>query len=144
MISRTILSVLVVSVFLLPASSSAEQERCPDIWEPVCGYDRQTYANGCFAEQANVGIAYQGECLKCGGIAGLECPKSLVCDLEPGMCGVKDAPGDCIPPPGDICTADYKPVCDCDGKIHSNDCERLKAGAQKDYNGECVTGARAE
>jgi hypothetical protein len=56
--------------------------------------------------------------------------------MPPSHCKVADMAGTCVPRP-EMCTADYKPVCDCAGKQHSNDCERLKAGARKAYDGEC-------
>jgi hypothetical protein len=36
---------------------------CPDLWEPVCGCDEQTYANACFAAMAGVSIRNVNVCL---------------------------------------------------------------------------------
>ena len=36
---------------------------CPDTWEPVCGCDENTYANGCLAAQAGASVAWYGPCL---------------------------------------------------------------------------------
>jgi hypothetical protein len=78
--------------------------------------------------------AKEGE--PCGGIRNLVCDAGLVCERPANQCEVRDLSGTCVPRP-EMCTADFSPVCDCAGKPHSNDCERLKAGAQKAYDGEC-------
>ena len=72
----------------------------------------------------------------CGGIQGKTCPAGQFCDFPAGSCKTADAQGTCVPR-GDACTDIYKPVCGCDGKTYSNDCERIRAGIQKDHDGEC-------
>src|SRR5262245_7655887 len=65
------------------------------------------------------------ECRQCGGFAGLPCHTGEVCDLPPGTCGYADLFGQCRPV-GDACLTVWDPVCGCDGKTYSNDCERLR------------------
>lgn len=111
---------------------------CPQIYDPVCGVDGKTYGNACEAKAAHVVVAHDGPCEQfCGGIAGIKCPDdNQVCDLRPGMCNVADLDGVCKVRP-EACPEIFKPVCACDGTTYGNDCERLRAGAQKAHDGEC-------
>lgn len=110
---------------------------CPEIFDPVCGVDGQTYGNDCEARAAHVEVAHEGECAQiCGGIQGLPCPDGLLCDLPEGECQSADLQGLCVPEP-EVCTEQFEPVCGCDGMTYTNDCFRLMAGVQKDHDGEC-------
>jgi hypothetical protein len=74
----------------------------------------------------------------CGTIAGTPCPDGQLCDLPPGACHAADLGGTCVPV-GDACIASYDPVCGCDGVTYGNDCERVRARAQKAHDGACAS-----
>jgi hypothetical protein len=77
----------------------------------------------------------------CGGFIGTPCAAGEYCDVTIlNACGGADLPGVCKTLT-DFCTANYDPVCGCDGKTYSNDCARVNAQVQLDYKGECGTKA---
>jgi hypothetical protein len=76
----------------------------------------------------------------CGGITGTPCPGNQICDVTlRGACQGADLSGVCVAPP-DACAEIYQPVCGCDGRTYSNDCERLRARVQIDHEGPCGEG----
>ena len=113
-------------------------EVCPEIFAPVCGCDGVTYDNDCVRLSAGVQKASNGPCepTQCGGIAGIPCDDSEVCELPAGECESADLFGQCVPRP-EVCPEIFAPVCGCDGVTYNNDCVRLSAGVQKASNGPC-------
>lgn len=76
-----------------------------------------------------------GEGDPCGDKHG-NCAEGLWCDLVEGRCNVADVGGKCVRLP-EVCADQYAPVCGCNGTNYSNDCERIRAKAQKNHGGKC-------
>jgi hypothetical protein len=75
----------------------------------------------------------------CGGILPIQCPVHTFCQFPAGRCGKADMTGTCVTRP-DACKMQIvRPVCGCDGKTYTNDCERQLAGVSKRSNGKCKT-----
>jgi hypothetical protein len=110
---------------------------CPLGILAVCGCDGETHAGPCEAAREGVNVAHVGACdVACGGIAGAPCDAGELCELAAGQCGGADLQGECVPIP-DACPTLYEPVCGCDGRTYSNDCNRQVAHAQKAHDGAC-------
>ena len=81
----------------------------------------------------------------CGGIAGLQCGEGEFCSYElDAICGAADQMGTCAKMP-EVCTAQYDPVCGCDGNTYGNACSAASAGIAISSLGECAVacGGRA-
>ncbi len=110
---------------------------CPDVWDPVCGCDGNTYGNECEADAAGVTIAHRGECSDtCGGIGGETCEPGEFCKFPNGTCDIVDNQGVCTPIP-EACITIWDPVCGCDGVTYSNECHADAAGVSVNHQGEC-------
>ena len=96
---------------------------CIDLFDPVCGCNKVTYSNSCFANMAGVNILHAGACeTDCSTNA--DCAKTDYCAKATGDCKGR---GRCTKRP-EICTEIFDPVCGCDGKVYPNACQAASAG----------------
>ena len=132
-----------------PGECSQQPTVCTKEWAPVCGCDGRNYSNDCVAHSHGVSIRHRGLCqdagqaatgavgAKCGVKGAADCSTGLFCEYPAAAeCGATNKPGKCQPRP-QACTADYNPVCGCDGKTYANACSAKAAGVSQKQNGAC-------
>jgi len=74
----------------------------------------------------------------CGGVAGATCPASQFCDLASNCGKIAGAIGTCVPTGATTgCGGGSTPVCGCDGKTYTSDCDRVTAFVLKASDGLC-------
>jgi hypothetical protein len=111
------------------------EEYCLTLNQPVCGIDSMTYPNDCVLELSNITKACDGKCPCKSDFCWSDdnCNEKQFCEFE----GCAAETGKCTIAP-EICYDLYEPVCGCDGRTYSNDCEIKRARVSKAYDGTCT------
>ena len=74
---------------------------------------------------------------ECGGPLSLKCGADEWCSYAaPNQCGAQDRTGTCEKRP-QACTMIFLPVCGCDGRDYSSQCQAHASGAGVSYAGAC-------
>ncbi|HNO77462.1 MAG TPA: Kazal-type serine protease inhibitor domain-containing protein [Phycisphaerae bacterium] len=111
----------------------ATLQSCPQVYDPVCGCDGQTFFNICDAASQRINVAYLGECLPPSCVQNSDCDPHHFCSKPDSECG---GDGVCVPTPQN-CPSVFDPVCGCDGQTYSNHCVASESGQSVASDGAC-------
>jgi hypothetical protein len=83
------------------------------------------------------GSSGSGGASRCGTRGGVQCSADEFCNFEPDKdCGATDRGGVCETK-AQVCTDIYAPVCGCDDRTYSSDCNAHAAGVSVKSDGMC-------